>query len=128
MKIKLVSVMVDDQKKALSFYTEKLGFKKKTEIDFGEALWLTLVSPEEPDGVELVLEPDSDPDAQTFKKAIFEKGIPWTAFYVDDIQKEFERLKQLGVVFKSEPKKGDSEISAIFNDTSGNFIQIYQLL
>ena len=127
MKIKLSSVYVDDQDKALKFYTEVLGFVKKTEIPFGEARWLTVVSPQEPDGTELVLEPDGNPAAKTFKKALVEQGIPLTAFEVDDIQREYERLTGLGVVFKQPPAKMGPVTLAIFDDTCGNFIQMYQL-
>lgn len=128
MKIKLNSILVDDQKKALKFYTEKLGFVKKTEIDFGHALWLTVVSPEEQEGTELVLEPDSNPAAKSYKKALQDQGIAFTAFEVDDIQKEYQRLKQLGVSFKSEPKNAGPVELAVFDDTCGNLIQIYQVL
>src|SRR5215212_5981608 len=97
MKIKLTSVLVDNQAKALTFYTEILGFVKKADFPVGEFKWLTVVSPEEPDGTELLLEPNDNPAAKTFQKAIFEQGIPLTAFMVDDIQKEYERMKKLGV-------------------------------
>ncbi len=127
MKIKLNSVFVDDQDKALKFYTEILGFVKKTEIPFGECKWLTVVSPEEPDGAELLLEPSNNSAAQTFKKAIFEQGIPLTAFAVDDIQKEYERLENLGVRFSMQPTKTGEAIIAVFDDTCGNFIQLYQV-
>ena len=127
MKIKLSSVFVDDQDKALKFYTEVLGFVKKLDIPMGPARWLTVVSPEEPDGTELVLEPSDNPAAKTFKKAIFEQGIPLTAFQVDDIQKEYKRMKNLGVVFTQEPTKMGPVTQAIFDDTCGNLIQIYQV-
>ena len=126
MKIKLSSVYVDNQDKALRFYTEVLGFVKKTEIPFGDARWLTVVSPQEPDGTELVLEPDGNPAAKTFKKALVEQGIPLTAFEVDDIQREYERLTGLGVVFKQPPAKMGPVTLAIFDDTCGNFIQMYR--
>jgi len=127
MKIKLNSVIVDDQDKALKFYTEVLGFVKKQDFPVGQFKWLTVVSPEEPDGTELVLEPDDNPAAKTFKKAIFEQGIPLTAFAVEDIQKEYERMKKLGVVFTQEPTKMGPVTQAVFNDTCGNLIQIYQV-
>jgi catechol 2,3-dioxygenase-like lactoylglutathione lyase family enzyme len=127
MKIKLTSVLVDDQDKALKFYTEVLGFVKKRDIPVGKFRWLTVVSPEGPDDIELVLEPNENPAAQTYQKALFEAGIPFTAFAVDDIQKEFERLQQLGVVFKSEPTKMGEVTIAVFEDTCGNLIQIYQV-
>ena len=127
MKIKLNSVIVDDQDKALKFYTEVLGFVKKQDFPVGQFKWLTVVSPEEPDGTELLLEPDDNPAAKTFKKAIFEQGIPLTAFAVEDIQKEYERMKKLGVVFTQEPTKMGPVTQAVFNDTCGNLIQIYQV-
>src|SRR5262245_30119311 len=105
MKIKVTSVMVDNQDKALKFYTEVLGFVKKTEIPLGPSRWLTVVSPEEPNGTELLLEPLGFPPARTFQKALFEAGIPWTQFVVDDIQKEYDRLQKLGVVFRGKPMK-----------------------
>ncbi len=126
MKIKLHSILVD-QDKALKFYTEVLGFVKKTEIPVGEAKWLTVVSPEEPDGTELVLEPEDNPAVKPFKEALFKQGIPFTAFAVDDIQKEYERLKKLGVVFTQEPKKEGPVTTAVFDDTCGNLIQLYQV-
>ncbi len=126
MKIKLSSVFVDDQDKALKFYTEVLGFVKKTDIPVGQFKWLTVVSPEDPDGTELLLEPSDNPATKTFKKAIFEQGIPLTAFAVEDIQKEYERLKRLGVRFTMEPTKTGPTTIAVFDDTCGNFIQLYQ--
>ena len=127
MKIKLNSIFVDNQDKALAFYTEKLGFIKKTEIPMGEVRWLTVVSPEEPDGTELVLEPDENPAAKTFKKALFEQGIPLTAFQVENIQEEFARLSGLGVTFSMPPTQMGAVTLAIFDDTCGNLIQIYQV-
>ena len=126
MKIKLSSVFVDDQDKALKFYTEVLGFVKSKDIPVGEFKWLTVVSPEEPDGTELLLEPSDNPATKTFKKAIFEQGIPFAAFAVEDIQKEYERLKKLGVRFTMEPTPMGPTTIAVFDDTCGNFIQIYQ--
>ena len=127
MKIQLTSIMVDDQDKALTFYTDTLGFIKKHEIPLGEAKWLTVVSPDAPNGVELVLEPNSNPAALVFQKALFEQGIPMTAFAVDDIQKEYSRLKDLGVDFSMEPTNMGMTTIAVFDDTCGNFIQIYQM-
>jgi len=127
MKIKLTSVMVDDQDKALKFYTEILSFVKKTEVPLGDHKWLTVVSKEEPDGVELVLEPLGFPPAVVFQKALFDAGIPLTAFNVDDIQKEYERLKNLGVTFSMAPTKMGPATLAVFNDTCGNNIQIFQV-
>ncbi len=126
MKIKLTSVMVEDQDKALKFYTEVLGFVKKTEIPLGQFKWLTVVSPEGPGDIELVLEPNENPAAKTYQKALREQGIPLTAFAVEDIQKEYERMKKLGVVFRSEPKQMGAVTLAVFDDTCGNLIQIYQ--
>jgi predicted enzyme related to lactoylglutathione lyase len=127
MKIKLTSVMVDDQEKALNFYTDILGFVKKTEVPLGEHKWLTVVSKEEQDGVELVLEPLGFEPTKTFQKALFEAGIPLTAFNVDDIEKEYERLEKLGVVFSMKPTKMGPVTLAVFNDTCGNNIQILQV-
>lgn len=126
MKIKVTSVLVDDQSKALRFYTEILGFVKKTDLPAGDFRWLTVVSPEGPDDVELLLEPNSFPPAQTFQKALVEAGIPFTAFSVDDIQQEYERLKGLGVEFITPPTSMGPTTQAIFNDTCGNLIQIFQ--
>lgn len=119
--------MVDNQDKALKFYTEVLGFVKKTEIPMGEHKWLTVVSPEAPDEVELVLEPMGFPPAKTYQKALFEVGIPLTAFHVDDIQKEYERLEKSGVVFSMKPTKMGPATLAVFDDTCGNNIQIFQV-
>lgn len=128
MKIKLSSVFVDNQDKALKFYTEVLGFDKKTEIPMGEFSWLTVTSPGSPDGVELVLEPNANPVASTYQKGIQEQGIPATAFEVEDIQKEYERLQSLGVNFKTPPTQAGPVSIAVFDDTCGNLIQIYQLM
>jgi predicted enzyme related to lactoylglutathione lyase len=119
--------MVVGQDKALRFYTEVLGFVKKRDIPLGEARWLTVVSPEEPEGIELLLEPNGNPAAKTYQKAIFEQGIPLTAFAVDDIQKEYARLKKLGVEFTMEPTNMGMTTAAVFDDTCGNLIQIYQV-
>ncbi|WP_312116302.1 VOC family protein [Brevibacillus reuszeri] len=127
MQIKLTSVFVDNQDQAHKFYTEVLGFVTKRDIPVGADKWLTVVSPEEPDGVELLLEPNGNPAATAYQKAIFDQGIPATAFLVDDIQKEYERLKTLGVAFKVEPTKTGEVTLAIFHDTCGNLIQIYQV-
>ena len=126
MRIQLTSVPVDDQAKALLFYTERLGFVAKRDIDLGEARWLTVVSPEQPDGVELLLEPTLNPAAKTYQNALHEQGIAWTAFAVADIQGEYERLKRLGVAFAMEPTNMGPTTAAIFDDTCGNLIQIYQ--
>ena len=127
MKIRLASVFVDDQDKALRFYTQVLGFVKKSDFPVGEFKWLTVVSPEGPDDVELVLEPNDNPVAKTFQDAIFNQGIPMTAFAVEDVQREYERLKGRGVVFRTEPTKMESGPAiAVFDDTCGNLIQLYQ--
>lgn len=127
MKVKLSSVFVDDQDKALEFYTEVLGFVKKTEIPMGECKWLTVVSTEGPQDIELVLEPMSFQPAKTYQMALFEAGIPLTAFAVDDIQKEYERMRKLGVKFLGELKKKGPVTVALFEDTCGNLIQLYQV-
>jgi catechol 2,3-dioxygenase-like lactoylglutathione lyase family enzyme len=124
MRINLTSVMVDDQDKALAFYTNVLGFQKKSEVPLGEARWLTVVSPESPDGPELVLEPDSHPAARPFKEALIADGIPFTSFAVDDARVEFERLRGLGVHFVQEPTDLGTMTTAVFDDTCGNLIQI----
>lgn len=124
MRINLTSVLVDDQDKALKFYTEVLGFVKKTEIPMGDTRWLTVVSPEDLDGVELVLEPDAHPAAKPFKKALMEDGIPFTSFAVDDVHKEYERLRSAGVRFTQEPVTMGDVTMAVFDDTCGNLIQI----
>jgi catechol 2,3-dioxygenase-like lactoylglutathione lyase family enzyme len=125
MRINLTSVLVDDQDKALAFYTEKLGFVKKTEIPFGNGhSWLTVVSPEQPDGTELVLEPDQHPAARPFKQALVEDGIPFTSFAVEDVHAEHERLAGLGVRFVQPPTDMGPVTTAVFDDTCGNLIQI----
>jgi catechol 2,3-dioxygenase-like lactoylglutathione lyase family enzyme len=126
MKIKLNSVMVDDQEKALKFYTEVLGFVLSKDIPIGKDKWLTVVSPEGAADIELLLEPMGFPPARTYQKALYEAGIPATAFAVTDIQKEYERLKKIGVAFRSEPKKMGPTTVAVFEDTCGNLIQLYQ--
>ncbi len=128
MKIKLTNVMVKDQEKALKFYTEVLGFIKKREIPMGEYKWLTVVSREEPNGVELVLEPMAFDPAKTYQKALLEAGIPAAAFWVEDIETEFERLKNLDVTFSMCPTQMGPTKLAVFNDTCGNNIQIFQVL
>ncbi len=127
MRIKLASIFVKDQEKALQFYTETLGFVKKSDVPAGEYRWLTIVSPEEPDGAELVLEPDNNPAGRAFQAAIFSQGIPATMFFVDDVQKEYDRLKKMGVVFKSSPAQVGPATIAVFEDTCGNLIQISQV-
>lgn len=127
MKINLTSVMVDDQEKALRFYTEVLGFVKKNDIPMGELRWLTVVSPEGPDDVELLLEPMGFPPARTYQAALFQAGIPATSFAVDDLRKEYERMTGLGVAFKSEPTQAGPVTVAVFEDTCGNLIQMHQV-
>ena len=126
-KIKLASVFVDDQEKALKFYTEVLGFVKKADTPVGKFRWLTVVSPDGSGEMELLLEPNENSAAKTYQQAIFDQGIPATAFFVDDIQKEFERLKKLGVKFTMEPTKTGEVTIAIFDDTCGNLIQLVQV-
>jgi predicted enzyme related to lactoylglutathione lyase len=127
MKIKLTSVFVGDQERALEFYTKVLGFVKKTDITAGSFRWLTVVSPEEPNGIELVLEPNNNPAAKSYQEAIHMQGIPATMFFVSDIQKEYQRLKGLGAKFSMEPTKVPGSTIARFDDTCGNLIQITQL-
>ena len=126
MRINLTSVLVDDQDKALKFYTGILGFVEKTNISLGKFKWLTLVSPEGPAGIELLLEPNENAAAATFQKALHDQGIPLTMFAVDDIKKEHERMTALGVRFKVAPTPAGPVTIAIFDDTCGNFIQIVQ--
>lgn len=126
MKIGLTSVMVDDQDKALAFYTGVLGFVKKTEVPLGKHRWVTVVSAQDPDGVELVLEPDEHPAARPFKAALVADGIPFTAFLVEDVQAEYTRLKGCGVRFTQEPADMGSVTTAVLDDTCGNLIQIMQ--
>lgn len=124
MRIVVTSVLVDDQAKALRFYTEVLGFQVKQDIDMGEARWLTVVSPEDPNGVELLLEPDAHPAAPPFKRALLEDGIPWTSFGVTSVEAEYERLRTLGVTFTQPPTEMGPVTTAVFDDTCGNLIQI----
>lgn len=126
MRIVVTSVLVDDQDKALAFYTETLGFVKKADIAFGESRWLTVVSPDDPDGTELLLEPDGHPAARPFKDALVEDGIPFTSFAVDDVHAEHERLTALGVRFTQEPVRMGPVTTAVFDDTCGNLIQMAQ--
>lgn len=118
--------MVDDQDKALKFYTEILGFVLKMNIPAGEYKWITFASPEEPDAVQLSLEPNAHPAAQVFQKAMLDSNIPLAAFHVDDLDQEYARLVKLGVVFTSPPTKADWGSSAVFNDTCGNLIMLMQ--
>ena len=124
MKINLTSVLVDDQARALAFYTDVLGFVKKADVPLGEHRWLTVVSPDSPDGPELLLEPDEHPAAGPFKAALVADGIPFTSFAVADVHAEFDRLKGLGVVFTQEPTAMGPVTTAVLDDTCGNLIQI----
>ena len=124
MKIHITSVFVDDQAKALRFYTEVLGFQKKTEVPLGEHSWLTVVSPAQPDGPELLLEPAAHPAVGPFREALVEDGIPFTSFAVEDVQAEFQRLSGLGVHFTQAPLDLGTVVTAVLDDTCGNLIQI----
>jgi len=127
MRIVVTSVFVDDQDRALFFYTERLGFVKKTEIPLGDGMrWLTVVSPSAPEGPELLLEPDGHPAVAPFKRALVEDGIPFTSFAVDDVQAEYERLRAAGVVFTQPPVAMGPVTTAVLEDTCGNLIQLAQ--
>lgn len=128
MQIKFVSILVDDQEKALRFYTTVLGFEKMADIPIGDSRWLTVTSPDGIAGTELVLEPLGFPPARTYQKALFEAGIPATAFITADIQSEYRRLLARGVVFQGEPQNSGEIISTIFEDTCGNWINLVQPL
>jgi catechol 2,3-dioxygenase-like lactoylglutathione lyase family enzyme len=124
MRITVTSVWVDDQDKALRFYTDVLGFVKKNDIPLGEHRWLTVVSPEDPGGTELLLEPDGHPAAKPCKEAVVADGIPWTSFAVDDVDEEYQRLSSLGVTFTQPPTAMGPVTTAVLDDTCGNLIQI----
>ena len=124
MRINLASVLVDDEERALRFYTETLGFVTKHDVPVGEARWLTVVSPDDPDGTELLLEPDGHPAAKPFKQALVDDGIPYTSFAVDDVKAEYDRLRELGVRFTQEPLEMQTVTTAVLDDTCGNLIQI----
>ena len=128
MRIRLVSIMVDDQDKALKFYTGVLGFLKKQEFPVGEYKWLTVVSPEAPDEAQLTLEPNANPAGKAFQQAMFAQKIPVAAFETSDIDRDYKRLKAAGVVFMSEPAQMGPVKIAVFSDTCGNLIQMYQIL
>jgi catechol 2,3-dioxygenase-like lactoylglutathione lyase family enzyme len=125
-KITLTSVLVDDQAKALRFYTDILGFQKKAQVPLGDYDWLTVVSPDQPDGPELLLEPDQHPAARPFKAALVADGIPYTSFAVADVKAEYDRLTNLGVVFTQPPTAMGPVVTAVLDDTCGNLIQIAQ--
>ena len=126
MRIKLTSIMVEDQSKALAFYTDVLGFQKKRDFPVGDYRWITVVSPEGHDDVELALEPNANPAGKAFQQAMFAQGIPLTAFEVTDIAAEFTRLRERGVAFTQEPTRMGPVTIAVLSDTCGNLIQIYQ--
>jgi len=127
MKMYIKSVMVDDQAKAFDFYTKTLGFVVKHDIPIGEHRWITLVSSEEPDGVELALEPNEYPAARACQEALMADGIPWTAFSVEDIEAEVKKLEASGVKFTQPPMKAGEATMAVFDDTCGNLIQLIEL-
>jgi len=126
MRINLSSVMVNDQDRALKFYTEILGFTKKSDRSVGEYRWLTVTSPDGLEGIELVLEPMAFPPAREYQKALYDAGIPIIAFFSDDLQAEYQKLKQRGVVFRSEPQTLGTISSVLFEDTCGNLINLVQ--
>lgn len=123
-RLNLMSVLVDNQDKAHRFYTDVLGFVTKHDLDMGDAKWITVVSADDPDGPELLLEPDEHPACAPFKQALRKDGIPWTSFDVDDVQAEFVRLSGLGVTFTQSPTEMGPVLTAVFDDTCGNLIQI----
>ena len=127
MKMYIKSIVVDDQAKALAFYTDTLGFQVKHNIPMGEHSWITLVSPEEPDGIELALEPNAHPASVAFQTALMADGIPFTAFQVDDLKSEVERLERAGVEITQQPMNAGQASIAVFNDTCGNLIQLIEL-
>jgi catechol 2,3-dioxygenase-like lactoylglutathione lyase family enzyme len=127
MRIYVTSVFVDNQRQALDFYTNVLGFEKKTDIPLGEASWLTVVSPEQPNGTELLLEPSDHPAVKPYKDALVGDGIPAASFAVDDVQAEFDRLRAKGVRFTQEPTEAGGVTTAVFDDTCGNLIQVIRL-
>ncbi|MBB6521290.1 VOC family protein [Pseudoteredinibacter isoporae] len=128
MKIYVTSVFVDDQEKALNFYTETLGFEKKQDIPLGEYRWLTVVSKSDPKGTELLLEPSAHTAVPPFKQALLEDGIPFASFQVDDLDSEFKRLNEAGVMFTQEPMDAGSVRMAVLNDTCGNLIQLIEMV
>ncbi|HZJ53180.1 MAG TPA: VOC family protein [Myxococcaceae bacterium] len=126
MRIKLASIFVEDQARALAFYTDALGFVKRQDFPVGQYRWITVTSPEGPEDLELSLEPNENPAARTFQEALFKQGIPVTAFEVDDLGTEYRRLRERGVVFTREPTDSGPVRIAIFADTCGNLVQLYQ--
>ena len=126
MQIKIASIYVDDQDKALRFYTEVLGFVLQHDVPAGEARWITVVSPEGPDDIELLLEPLGFAPARTYQQAVHDAGIPFTILYTHDVEQEYQRLKALGVVFTTPPTPADWGVYAVFDDTCGNLIMLQQ--
>lgn len=126
LSIVVTSVFVDDQEKALEFYTEVLGFTKKRDLPVGEARWLTVVSPAAPDGVERLLEPNSNPISRTYQQATYEAGIPATTFATEDIEEEYRRMTERGVVFTAPPARSGDVTGAVFDDTCGNLVGLFQ--
>lgn len=126
MRIEVASIFVNDQQKAMEFYTEVLGFEVATDAPMGEDRWLTVTSPDGVDGVELLLEPNSNPIASTYQSALYESGIPATTFGTDDIEAEVARLEEAGVEIRVEPQSSDWGSFAVFDDTCGNLISIHQ--
>ncbi|MDE0243233.1 MAG: VOC family protein [Candidatus Kaiserbacteria bacterium] len=126
MKITLTSIFVENQENALQFYIEKLGFAEKENVSVGAFKWLTVVSPGDEDGTELLLEPNDNPVARTYQEGIFKQGIPAASFSVDDVEKEYKHLASIGVVFTMKPTRTENAIVAVFNDTCGNLIQIVE--
>lgn len=126
LRIELNSVIVRNQEDALRFYTDVLGFEKKMDLPAGDFRWLTVVSPEEPDGAQLLLEPNAHSASENYQRALFDAGIPLTSFAVDDVDAEFERLEQQGVIFSARPADTAGTRTAVFEDTCGNLIQIYE--
>ncbi|MEU8310221.1 VOC family protein [Actinomadura sp. NPDC048955] len=126
MRINLTSVFVDDQERALRFYTDILGFEKKHDVPLGEDRWLTVVSPKDPEGTNLLLEPSSHPAVKPFKEALVADGIPFASFDVDDVKAEYDRLRGLGVRFTQEPVEMGPVVTAVLDDTCGNLVQIAQ--
>lgn len=135
LSIDVTSILVDDQQEAVDFYTKVLGFQVKTDVDMGENRWLTLVSPADPDGIELLLEPDHNPNvliddepaAQVYKRALYDAGVPVTSFASDDLEADYERMSNMGVVFVLEPTDMDGVSVAVFDDTCGNLIQLHDV-
>ena len=125
-KIAVSSVFVDDQEKALTFYTDVPGFVKSRDVPVGDARWVTVASPDGSDGLELLLEPNNNPIAGSYQRAVYEAGWPATSFVVDDLHYEYERLRERGVAFRMAPTKVDGAAVAVFDDTCGNLIQLYQ--